>query len=577
MKRSSRRTQFRARLLVAALFFFVASVGVSSLFMLFGGNSISGDNIAVDITGPFTVGGGEELALQVGITNQNPVPIESATLIVTYPRGTQSVDDSGRELFVERLPLDTIASNETINVPLRAVVFGEENEEHSVQVSVEYRVRGSNATFYRDAEPLTFKISSSPVVLRIDAVEKLASGQETDITLTVRSNAPNPLTNLLVEASYPSGFAYREASPRPVRSNNVWRIDSLEPEETYTITLRGALRGDTSDELVLSASVGVPGERDRFALASIFALTTTEFQIEEAFLDVAVLVDNARNTSATVPIGRQTGASVVIENTLGSIIYDGVVTLNFAGNALAGSDISVSDGFYNSNTNTIVWDISTNPDLESIEPGETKRFNFIIRPGNTSVNEPQIDLTAEVRARRVSERQAQEELLGSVDAAIKVETNLTLLAETGHGSGAFTDTGPVPPEVGEETTYTISLLVANAQNTATDVALTATLPPYVDWLDETAGAGSVTFNPTTRAVEWAVGSLTAGGEAAASFQVAITPSASQLGSEPQLTSTMQIRATDAFTGTTVRAEHSALTTALADDGAFGSDNGEVTN
>lgn len=181
MAPKKRNNGYRIKILLAGVGFFVLAMAISSLFLIFGGGGISGDNITIAATGPFTVGGGQELQMQVGITNDNAIPIESATLIVEYPNGTQSSTEPGKELFTERLTLDIVNSGETVNIPMRAVVFGEENDEKIVKVSIEYRVQGSNATFFKVAEPLRFKISSSPIIMRADTLKKVSSGQETEV------------------------------------------------------------------------------------------------------------------------------------------------------------------------------------------------------------------------------------------------------------------------------------------------------------------------------------------------------------------------------------------------------------
>ena len=108
---------YRLKVVLAGIIFFVLALSVSSLFLMFGNNSISGENIAITVDGPFTIGGGEILPLQVTITNDNTVPKKAATLIVSYPQGTKSVDDEGKDLFTERLALETVGTGEAITVP----------------------------------------------------------------------------------------------------------------------------------------------------------------------------------------------------------------------------------------------------------------------------------------------------------------------------------------------------------------------------------------------------------------------------------------------------------------------------
>lgn len=568
----SRRRAYRFKLMLIGVFFFAASIAVSSFFIMFGGNSISGENITISITGPFTIGGGETIPLQVGIANQNSVPIESATLVVEYPLGTQAPDGSGKELFSERLPLDNIASGETVNIPLRAQVFGEENQELSVRASVEYRVRGSNATFYKEAAPLRFKVSSSPIVVSVEALRNVSSGQETQVKLTVTSNSPTALNDILVKAEYPTGFDFTRSEPSAVSGQNVWSIEKLEPEESETITITGVILGAQSEKHVMNFSVGVPNERNRFALASIFAAASTEFIIEQAFLDVGITVNGVRNSTATISPGSQSNVSVVVKNTLTEAIYDGVVKLTLSGNALSDTQVQVNSGYYDSNTKTITWDVSSVPALERINPGDSENFSFSLVPKTDGLLTPQINIDAAVQARRVRESRAEEELVGTIKASIKVASGIAIRSETGR---AGADIGPIPPVVGNTTSYTITWQSENGSNAVSGTTVTATLPSYVNWLGNTSGAGTWDYNPTTRVVTWTLGEQTANNVSKGSFRVSILPSTSQIGKTPTIVGEQNLRANDKFTGAVVRATGGALTTRLSAEAGFDKDSGIV--
>lgn len=545
---------YRTKIVLTALAFFLASIMLSSLFILFGGNSISGDNIAITLSGPFTVGGGEDLPLQVGITNQNNVPIESATLIVEYPTGTQAADDSGRELNIERIPLDAIASGETVNVPVRARVFGEEDQEQTVRASIEYRVAGSNATFFKEAEPLRFKISSSPVSLEIDAVEAISSGQETKITLTVRSNSPTPLSNLLVKAEYPSGFDFTASTPGPVAGQNTWRIEEIEPEGSATVEITGVVLGSTEDARAMFFSVGVPNERDPLSLASVFSTATTEFTLEQPFLDVSLSVDGKTGNAMTVAPGKQSIVTVGLENTLDDTLYNAVVEMKLSGNALSDVNVQVSDGFYDSNTRTVVWDGSTLSRLRELAPGASESLRVAIEPDTNALRTPQVGIEVSVRAERTRESRVSEALVGSVRGTVRVASEVALEGSVSHR------TGPMPPTVGEVTTYEIGLRASGGSNDAGDVIVSAILPTYVTWIGLASGAGSVSYDPGSRTVTWNAGQVDANSSASASFQVSLLPSVSQIDTNPTLVGEQNLRAEDRFTGTVIRTSSPALTT-----------------
>ncbi len=569
------KKRYRLKMIVAGLIFFVLSVMVSIVLMTLGNQGISGENITLATTGPFTIGGGEIMPIQVGLTNNNAVPIESATLIVEYPRGTLSANEERKELFSERLPLETVAAGETLNVPLRAVVFGEENQEQEIKVSVEYRVAGSNALFFKEAEPLRYKISSSPLVITVDSLKKISSGQETDLTLLIRSNAQSVLQDILLVAEYPLGFSYTSADPAPTGSQNQWRIEELKPGESTTITIKGVVVGQPTDEYAINFAIGVPNERDQRTLASVFATAQTQFEIEAPFLDIDLEIAGVQNEVAVVKPIERSSVSVEVTNTLPDTIYDLVAEVRLSGNAISDLEIGPPSGFYDSTARKITWDISSSPELEALEPGQTVRLTFAIAPGEVS-NTPEINIAVDVRGRRVSESQVAETLMGTAAGSMRVASVPTLDGFTTYNAGTFSDSGPVPPKAGTPTTYTITFSVQNSTNDIGGTTVTGTLPTYVTWTGETAGSGSMSYDAARRLVTWNAGRIDANNSAFGSFQVSITPSLSQVGTAPTLVGEQFLRADDLFTSTVVRTQNPPITTEISTEAGYPKGNGRVT-
>ena len=555
-ERLSKRRSYLKWLVLIALGFFLVSVVASSLYMILGRNSVSGSNIDVSITGPFTIGGGDLLNLQVGITNQNAVPIESATLIVEYPAGTRADDDASSDMRSERIAIDSgINAGETRNIPLKARVFGEENQEVEVRVSVEYRVAGSSATFYKEASPHRFKISHAPVTLKVEAEETISSGQETTIKLTVTSNSSSPVSNLLVRAEYPNGFDFSGASPAPVSGRNVWQISKLEPEGSVTIDITGVVVGTQSEKYVMKFSVGVASDRNPNDLSSILAVGDTEFTLEDPFLDLSVSVDGSENDSVTITPGSQSTILIEVRNTLNSPVYDGLIEVRLSGNALSDTDVSVSNGYYDSNTRTVRFDSSAVSGLRRINSGSTERVSFSLRPDSTGLESPQVTIDVSAAARRVSESSAREQIAGTHQRILRVESRPTVSSELIRATS-----GPTPPEVGETTTYEIRWRVNNSANSISGAVVSAVLPSYVTWADNTGGGGAWSYNPSNRTVEWRVGEVSAGAGQTGTFRVELLPSSSLAGRTPTLVEAAHLRSNDNFTGSLLRHSTNAITT-----------------
>lgn len=565
---SARRRTFRRTILFSGLAFFIGALAISSVVMFFGNNSISADNISVSVNGPFTIGGGETLTMQVGVTNANAVPISAATLIVDYPEGTRNPDDNGN-LFIERVPLEVIRAGETINVPVRAVVYGEENTDQEIAVAIEYRVEGSNATFFREAEPFRYKISSAPVVVQAQNNVRVSAGQETDIVLTVSSNSQSTISDIIVQADYPVDFDYTVSEPEPVRGQNTWRVDTLAPGEEATITVRGVFTGREEDELAINFSAGAADANDQTAIASVFSTVTSEFVIEQPFVDLDLELDGQLTNQLVVDSGDSVTGRLTVTNSLSDIIYDTEVQLELGGNALSDPAVSETNGFYDSESNTVSWEPATLAQLTEIAPGESVELSFSVRPDERVSQTPTITLSASVESRRVRENRVPEVLTGSVEGTISVATLPTMISEARRISG------PVPPTVGDTTEYTLSILAETASNNLNNVVVTTTLPPYVEFIEPASERGTITFNETTRTITWTVGNVAVGQPAVGSFTVAFRPSSSQINRTPVLMNTQRLRAEDAFTGSVVRTERGAVTTEMSSELGFSPDNGRV--
>jgi len=136
-------------LLAASAVFFVAAIGIS-LILFFSSSNVSPRNVNIVVQGPATIGGGEEMTLQITIINKNSVAMEAVDLIVEFPKGTRSVADLSVELPRVRESIGIIEPGGRVQKTIRAVLFGQEQSRQDMNITVEYRVEGSNAIFFAD-------------------------------------------------------------------------------------------------------------------------------------------------------------------------------------------------------------------------------------------------------------------------------------------------------------------------------------------------------------------------------------------------------------------------------------------
>ena len=569
-----KRKTYRSIILLATIAIFVLVLGVTGLYMFLGNNQISNENINIAISGPITVGGGEVLPLEIKVENKNTVSIEGVVLIVNLPPGTKSNEETPRDMLEERVSIGSVGAGEVITVPLSAAVFGEENQERQVKSTIEYRLVGSNGTFYKESEPFNFKINSSPVVIRVNTLKKVSAGQEIEVELAIQSNASTPLKDILVQADYPNNFDFSRAEPNPMYRESAWLINEIKPEETKTIKIRGVIVGQQAEEFQIKFSAGTPKPENQFEIGSILTVANADFVIEQPFINVGLSVNGTESEIVTTKTGSQTNVTIHVRNTLTDTLYDMAVEVKVAGNVLVRDRVNVQNGYYDSVKDVIRFDPSGDSDLSEISPGDTKSFTFSLDPGDQT-STPSFNLTANAFARRVSESQATEQLVGTAKTEVKFTSVVRINRELGRGTGSFVETGPFPPVADLATTYTVTLIAGTGGNDVTGATVATALPQYVSWQNQSSGDGTISFNPVSKEIIWSIGDIDAGKDKQMKFQVSLLPSQTQIGSVPAILAASRFRATDRFTGDVVRADSAPLSTELSTEAGLEKGNGIV--
>jgi Domain of unknown function DUF11 len=568
-----KRRRYRVIILLASVLFFILTAAISSTYLFFGSNQISAKNISLTVSVPFAIAGGEVLPIQVSVSNQNSVAIDSAVLIVNYPAGTRSVEE-GKDLYEERIAVDTVDPGEAINIPVRAILSGEENEDKELRVSIEYRVEGSNGTFFKEAAPQLVKISSSPVVLRVLGVDTISSGQELELRVQVRSNAPTVQKNVIISASYPNSFSFIKSEPEPAYNKNSWLITELKPEETYEIVVKGLVTGLVTEVSEIQIKAGNSQIDNQFIMGAILSQSKFSYTVEKPFTGVVVDVNGDKDGQVILSPGVVAEVNVSVTNTLDEPIYDMRVELKPRGNLIRDNLFAVTGGVYDTGSQIIRYEAADSADLAQVDPGETREFTFTVTPDPKQAT-ASFDVSINVYAERVNTVNAAESLIGTGVTEVKYSSVATLGSQAAYTDGSFTGSGPVPPVVGKKTTYTITWVATAGANDLSDVSVTAKLPQAVTWDNVTTSGEKVEFNSESKQITWKAGEVAALGRKVFQFQVTLLPIATQIGRTAVLVGPQELKATDRFTGIPLRSALGEQNNELSTEFGFVSGNGVI--
>lgn len=585
MKAKNTRMTFLKKMLLASIGFFLLAV-VIAVFAFFGGaNSISSDKVGIAIAGPLSIGGGEILSLQITVENQNNADMESADLVIDFPSGTRQVGDLNTELKRSRDALGPIASHQAVVKKSDAVLFGEEGEQKEILVRVEYRVKGSSATFHKE-KAYDLIISSAPVIVAIDSMGEVSSNQSLEFTLNINSNSNTTIQNLLLRADYPFGFTFESSTLSPSAGDNIWNLGDLKPEAKRSFKIRGKLSGLDGDERTFRFTVGTVSPQDPRAIGTAFLTSARTVGIKRPFIGLDLAFDGELSQDFVTRAGRTVRADLTWVNNLGGQLLDASLAVRIQGQIFDRSSVFAGQGFFRSVDNTLIWDQSRDPLLSAIGAGDNGResFTFTIFPNSQigGLKNRQMTLDVTMTGKRLNERGDSEIVSSTISKTVKLATDLTLSSRLLYFSGPFTNTGPIPPKVETETTYTAVLTLSNNANDVENAKVVTTLPAYVKWLGVSSPASEkISYNPVGGEVVWEVGSIKSGtgfgtGPREVAFQIGFLPSLSQVGGIPTLVGEISASGDDTFVNSTIRSNtKSAMTTELSSDPNFESGGGVV--
>lgn len=558
----------------AAVLFFLIALAAAIYLFYFGRNSVSVNNVTVSLQGPASITAGAKVPLSLAITNLNSIPIEDATVTIEFPAGTRSTTDPFKDYPRYTENLGTIENGATLTRSIPVIMYGAAGQAYSLPVHLSYGAQGTNATFEK-TDSYEVVITSTPLSVSVDALGETVSGAPLTFSITVRSNSTSILQNVVLSPGFPFGFVVTSASIP--KSGSGYLLGTLAPGASKTITLQGTLTGLDREERVFHFTVGTAKTANDPAVAVPYMTLDHSVTIMAPFIQTKLAIDG--NTSATTVIapGTHHTANLTYTNTLATPVTNAIVTVAISGSAVDYNSIQTSAGFYRSSDHTIVFSRDTDPSLSSLGPRASGigSFSFSTLPTSSATRDPQITFTISVSGTRVGQSNVPEQVSASVVQTAKVATAVAVSVDTLHNSGPFANTGPFPPKPNEATTYTIRWTAQNSGSSIAGASAFATLPSYVTYLNQTAGTGSFSYDESARMVTWIAGDLPQNTTAQGAFQVSFTPSTSQSGSTPALTSPLSFSGYDRFAGVQVNATADAATIQTSGDPGFNYQFGRV--
>ncbi len=564
------------RFFILAFIFFIGALGFAG-YKFFIDDGVDASKVDVLINAPLTIGAGEILDFEVVMQNKNQMGMRYIDVEVMFPDGTRSTQDIGINYPVAKESVDVIEVGGVVKKNYNALLFGEEGDKKEISVLLTYQVEGST-TLYKKEKKFDVILKSTPIRLTITNVKELTSGQELEFNIELVSNSTQVLKNVMVQAVYPFGFTYKSSSIAAEDDKKTWIIPTLAPKEIATFTVKGTLEGQNNDEKFFNFSTGL--ENDTTGVPEvIFSTKGTTVTLARPFLELDLAIDKDNSDTIIVEAERNQSGTVSFKNNTNFPLRNVSIVLTINGAALSEDNVQVSEGFYQSLTNTITWDSSTSNKLALIPVGSSGTVGFAFSglglSAESFISNPELSINVQVKGNRNPENQVPQLIENSIVKKVRFNTQFAIDTRSEYYSSIFANTGPIPPKVEQKTTYTAIVQLLNTANPVTNGIVTMRIPNYVQYEKAfTPSTENVSFDPVTRLLSWNVGTVApktgyvSNTPRTLAFQVSIVPSISQAGTSADLVDNIEFNGTDSYTQSEVSYMAKAITTDIFDAKGF---------
>ena len=553
-------------------------LGGIALVMLIGGlvfkartALFSEERVEISITGPKNVASAEETTFTVTYANNNWAGLENVMLLVSYPESFHPEGD--KALLIKgsllEIPLGEMKANTENKVSITGKFYGSKGDLASLEAKLHYTSKGISTVFEKSMR-FGVNVASSPLTLEITAPVEAVPGQDVEYVIDYNNVSDLSFTNLRVKLEYPDGFQFVSAEPRPSEGEAIWYIGNLNAQAQGKIIVRGVIAGQRDEYKRVRGMIGffqgdgkfvayAENERQMRIVASPFALSQTVNGL----------------TDITVSPGENLQYVIRYKNESNVGMRDAIVSVEINPTLLDMSQLTLKRGAYDAARKMITWKASDIPSLGRIEPGASGEISFSVPvlqkiPAGSEKN-LSIRSVAKIDSPDIQTSIGSNKIIGSNMLLVKLASLANMEVRAFYADTLLPNSGPVPPKVGQETSYTLRINLTNSSNDLSSARVSVMLPTNVQYKGRFApGEEVVTFNERSNELVWEVGTVSPATNASRqlAFQVTMVPSPGDVGTVLMLMNSATFTAEDTYTHQNIRIEVKDKNSDLTDDAAY---------
>ncbi|MEK7500210.1 MAG: hypothetical protein AAB649_06450, partial [Patescibacteria group bacterium] len=456
-----------------------ASIFIGGVFLTIwyrGTQQLRQEQIGIEIGSPehFTAGG--EFTYNLVVKNNSKVDWGSVDVTLTTPTGFSYESSSPTGAPSEQnisVSLPPLPENESATFTVGGRLVGEEGSSALSRVEVTVSPKNFPKERITQSKTATTLISAIPLEVSIEAGKSAAVGERIAAVIHVRNLSDSVITGAVLKLTPDPGMqlAVEDTGFSAEFSvvDSFWRLPDIAPLDEVVRYSVLYVTGNSGDQRELGISVTQDQKNQTFTLRKISHVVS----VTSAQVSVAQTFNNDTSGKLVVPSSGRVDGIIEYKNTGTNGLTDAIVKVKFEGTGLDASSITLNSGAYDPTTNTITWTAASVPALRRILPAASGKITYSFStlaydkfPLAPNGKNQQLIATASLDSPDLPKPTGQIRQVVSGRFFLPISTDILLGIDAFYDDGrlGITSTGPLPPKVGEQTTYTLRTRIGSSLN-----------------------------------------------------------------------------------------------------------------
>jgi len=403
----------------------------------------------------------------------------------------------------------------------------------------------------------TFEFTDSVIKTQITLPLKIIATSSFSLALNLKNDSALDFNNLKIKMAWPTGFVLIGNDLGEAVADQTWSVGSLKSSQEKNTNFKGKIFNKNLGSQNFQIQTYATYDQKEYLLGQTENSTPLEIsKLELSFIGPGQNRSISPGGETTYTLHYKNNETYALENVELGLILNGEYAV----------------------PNLIKINQTNHPGLAKINPQAEGTFQVIAKTKSsinfTTYQEQGYQIEAKIIASYDDSMQKNRISIESDPIYTKVDSQLILntraLFYTPQGDQI--GVGTVPPTVGQYTSYWTILQITNTNNQIKNIKVTAKVPAGIEFTNiyNVTDGNQITYDQNTGLIEWQIDSVSASAgifnpASEARIQLAITPTADQVGKSPLLLTNITATATDSVTGAFLTAVGKNISIAIFPD------------